>query len=170
MDKTTSVTVKNWKHPKKTDKQIVAKSDNRKLYLKNFKTRLPKLCTIGGHKCIKNIKICMRIGEGNGNPLQYSCLENPVDRGDWWAAVVHRVAQSQTQLKRISVHSWEQKHHIMRMVLSGKEGTGMESANLHGKSWFMSGRRIHGAYVCIKVICICVKSLKITRKMLKLRK
>ena len=26
-------------------------------------------------------------GEGNGNPLQYSCLENPMDRGDWWAAV-----------------------------------------------------------------------------------
>ena len=30
-------------------------------------------------------------GEGNGNPLQYSCLENPVDRGAWWAAV-HKVA------------------------------------------------------------------------------
>jgi len=26
-------------------------------------------------------------GEGNGNPLQYSCLENPMDRGDWWATV-----------------------------------------------------------------------------------
>ena len=38
------------------------------------------------------------LGEGNGNPLQYSCLENPVDRGAWWAAV-HRVAQSWTQLK-----------------------------------------------------------------------
>ena len=37
-------------------------------------------------------------GEGNGNPLQYSCLENPVDRGTWWATV-HGVAQSQTQLK-----------------------------------------------------------------------
>ena len=37
-------------------------------------------------------------GEGNGNPLQYSCLENPVDRGAWWAAV-HGVTQSQTQLK-----------------------------------------------------------------------
>ena len=39
-------------------------------------------------------------GEGNGNPLQYSCLENPVDRGAWWAAV-HGVAQSWTQLKRL---------------------------------------------------------------------
>ena len=37
------------------------------------------------------------LGEGNGNPLQYSCLENPMDRGAWWATV-HRVAKSWTQL------------------------------------------------------------------------
>ena len=36
-------------------------------------------------------------GEGNGNPLQYSCLVNPVDRGDW-QATVHGVAKSQTRL------------------------------------------------------------------------
>ena len=35
--------------------------------------------------------------EGNGNPLQYSCLENPMDGGAWWATV-HEVAKSQTQL------------------------------------------------------------------------
>ena len=34
-------------------------------------------------------------GVGHGNPLQYSCLENPMDRGAWWATV-HRVAKSQT--------------------------------------------------------------------------
>ena len=34
-------------------------------------------------------------GEGNGNPLQYSCLENPIDRGAWWAAV-HGIAKSST--------------------------------------------------------------------------
>ena len=34
-------------------------------------------------------------GEGNGNPLQYFCLENPMDRGVWWATV-HRVAKSRT--------------------------------------------------------------------------
>ena len=34
-------------------------------------------------------------GEGTGNPLQYSCLENPMDRGAWWA-VVHRVAELDT--------------------------------------------------------------------------
>ena len=43
-------------------------------------------------------------GEGNGNPLQYSCLENPVGRGAWRASV-HRVAQSQTGLKRLSMHA-----------------------------------------------------------------
>ena len=36
-------------------------------------------------------------GEGNGNPLQYSCLENSMDRGTWWATV-HGVAKSWTQL------------------------------------------------------------------------
>ena len=41
------------------------------------------------------------IGEGNGNPLQYSCLENPRDGGAWWAAI-YGVAQSQTRLKRLS--------------------------------------------------------------------
>ena len=41
------------------------------------------------------------IGEGNGNPLQCSCLENPRDRGAWWAAV-YGVAQSRTQVKRLS--------------------------------------------------------------------
>ena len=44
------------------------------------------------------------MGEGNGNPLQYSCLENPRDRGAWWAAV-YGVAQSQTQLKLLSSSS-----------------------------------------------------------------
>ena len=41
------------------------------------------------------------IGEGNGNPLQCSCLENPRDGGAWWAAI-YGVAQSRTRLKRLS--------------------------------------------------------------------
>ena len=44
------------------------------------------------------------IGEGNGNPLQCSCLENPRNGGAWWAAV-YGVAQSQTRLKRLSSSS-----------------------------------------------------------------
>ena len=43
-------------------------------------------------------------GEGHGNPLQYSCLENPMVRGAWWATV-HGVAKSQTQLKQLSMHT-----------------------------------------------------------------
>ena len=43
-------------------------------------------------------------GEGHGNPLQYYCLENPMDRGAWWATV-HGVAQSQTRLKQFSRHT-----------------------------------------------------------------
>ena len=41
---------------------------------------------------------------GHGNPLQCSCLENPMDRGAWWAAV-HRIAKSVTQLKQLSTHA-----------------------------------------------------------------
>ena len=43
------------------------------------------------------------LGGGHGNPLQYFCLENPTDRGNWWATV-HGVTKSRTRLKRLSVH------------------------------------------------------------------
>ena len=60
------------------------------------------------------------IGEGNGNPLQCSCLENPGDRGAWWAAV-YGVAQSRTRLKRLSSSS---------MVLQRPHQTSQESLKL----------------------------------------
>ena len=49
---------------------------------------------------------CMHacIGKGNDSPLQYSCLENPRDRGAWWASI-YGVAQSRTRLKRLSSSS-----------------------------------------------------------------
>ena len=40
--------------------------------------------------------LCLTVAEGNGTPLQYSCLENPMDGGAWWAAV-HEVSKCQTQ-------------------------------------------------------------------------
>ena len=46
--------------------------------------------------------------EGNDNPLQYSCLEKPMDRGAWWATA-HGVAKSWTQLKQLSPHSQADK-------------------------------------------------------------
>ena len=44
-----------------------------------------------------NCNCCLRVREGNGNPLQYSCLENPMDGGAWWAAV-HGVSKSRAWL------------------------------------------------------------------------
>ena len=62
-------------------------------------------------------------GEGNGNPLQCSCLENPRDRGAWWAAI-YRVAQSRTRLKRLSSSSrvWDRRRqwHPTPVLLLGK--------------------------------------------------
>ena len=50
------------------------------------------------YDCDNHFTMCMYIsGEGNGTPLQYSCLENPMDGGAWWAAV-HGVARSRTWL------------------------------------------------------------------------
>ena len=70
------------------------------------------------------------IGEGNGNPLQCSCLENPRDGGAWWAAV-YGVAQSQTRLKWFSSMAFHitvcyVAHHggnISRQKLQGQFGT-----------------------------------------------
>ena len=44
------------------------------------------------------------LGKGHGSPLQYSCLENPMDRGAWWA-IVHGVTERWTQLKQLSTHA-----------------------------------------------------------------
>ena len=59
-----------------------------------------------GHDWVASLSLSC-IGEGNGNPLQCSCLENPRDGGAWWAAV-YGVTQSQTRLKRLSsrIYSW----------------------------------------------------------------
>ena len=48
-------------------------------------------------------------GGGHDNPLQYSCLENPMDRGAWWATV-HGIAQSRTRLKQLSTHACNVLH------------------------------------------------------------
>ena len=55
----------------------------------------PGLSNLNKALFVKHLTQCL--GEGNGTPLQYSCLENPMDGGAWWATV-HGVAQSQTRL------------------------------------------------------------------------
>ena len=56
-----------------------------------------------------SIQVDTEIGEGNGNPLQCSCLENPMDRGAW-KAMVHRVAESQRRLKRLSTQAYRYRN------------------------------------------------------------
>ena len=55
--------------------------------------------------------------KGNGNPLQYSCPENPMDRGAW-QATVHRVAKSQTRLKGLRTHAHRQSLFLKNIYLA----------------------------------------------------
>jgi len=58
------------------------------------------------------------LGDGYGNPLQYFCLKNPMDRGAW-QATIHGVTKSQTQLKRLS-RAWHSKRalkHLKKSIL-----------------------------------------------------
>ena len=73
-------------------------------------------------------EIDIKIREGNGTPLQYSCLENPMDGGAWWAAV-HGVAKSQTQLSdftfNLHFHALEKEMATHSSVLAWRiPGTG----------------------------------------------
>ena len=61
------------------------------------------------------------IGEGNGNPLQCSCLENPRDEGAWWAAI-YGVAQSRTRQKRLSSSSRSMNHLAHPAQKMGSQG------------------------------------------------
>ena len=61
------------------------------------------------------------IGEGNGNPLQCSCLENPRDGGAWWAAI-YGVPQSWTRLKRLSSSSSSQTYTVNVLHQIGESG------------------------------------------------
>ena len=73
------------------------------------------------------------IGEGNGNPLQCSCLENPRDGGAWWVAV-YRVAQSRTWLRRLSSSS--SSISLIKLILWLKSSTGKRQAeDIVGKVW-----------------------------------
>ena len=79
------------------------------------------------------------MGEGNGTPLQYSCLENPMDGGAWWAAV-HGVAKSQTRLSDFTFtfhfHALEKEMATHSSILSWRipgtvEPDGLQSVGSH---------------------------------------
>ena len=64
-------------------------------------------------------QFCIRLGEGNGTPLQYSCLESPMDGGAWWAAV-HGVAKSRTRLSDFTFTYWRRKWQPTPVLLPGE--------------------------------------------------
>ena len=83
--------------------------------------------------------LSIKVGKGNGTPLQYSCLENPMDRGAWWAAV-HGVAKSRTQLSDFTLtfhfHALEKEMATHSSVLAWRipgtgEPGGLPSMGLH---------------------------------------
>ena len=78
-------------------------------------------------------------GEGNGNPLQYSRLENPMNRGAWWA-VVQRVAKSRAWLKRLNTHTHSPSPHWP--ILNWSLGSVMVDRHAH---WSLQS-------LCLKVL------------------
>ena len=77
-----------------------------------------------------------RIGEGNGNPLQCSCLENPRDGGAWWAAI-YGVAQSWTWLKQLSSSSIKRPRTMRQQSLVTEEKL----------FWWRNGLRVKVAWI-----------------------
>ena len=126
--------------------------------------------------CLTLMSFSMHNGEGNGDPLQYSCLENPRDRGAWWAAV-YGVAQRWTQLKWLSSSGSQRYGCRMNKVLAwcgwigwlgifDEEGLG---DNLRKLYWFPSTiskdfccsslkRSLH--FLKNLLICLCQVSVR----------
>ena len=80
---------------------------------------------------------------GHGNPLQYSCLENPMDRGAWWATV-HTVEKTRTRLKQLNTHTHTQHKQLMTdMWISSLNGKAANEGFLNGYSeWDIQFKKI----------------------------
>ena len=96
------------------------------------------------------------IGEGNGTPLQYSCLENPMNGGAWWAAV-HGVAKSQT---RLQLH-----FHFSLSCIGEGNGNPLQCSCLEnprdGGAWWAAIYGVAQSWTRLK--CLSSSSLPITR-------
>ena len=99
------------------------------------------------------------IGEGNSNPLQCSCLENPRDRGAWWAAV-YGVAQSQTRLKQLSSSSSSSRH--IDKILGKKLSQG--DGRIYSENWKILRKRIKDNTKKLKdTLCSCFGRINIVK-------
>jgi len=98
------------------------------------------------------------VGVGNDNPLQYSCLENPMDRGARHTTV-HKVAQSWTQLKRLSMHTHISK--VMLKILQARFQQYVTWELPHVQAGFREGR---GTWDQITNICWIIEKPSPTKK------
>ena len=96
---------------------------------------------------------CMHtcIGEGNDNPLQYSCLEILRDRGAWWAAV-YGLAQSRTRLKRLSSSSSTSPHSYVTVL--GMCARSVVSDSLLPVDYGPPGSSVHGIFQALEWVTI----------------
>ena len=97
----------------------------------NNQNKKLKITIVTQSLIVENYLHDSNFGEGNGTPLQYSCLENPMDGGAWWAAV-HRVAKSRTRLSDFTftfhLHALEKEMATHSSVLAWRiPGTGEPS-------------------------------------------
>ena len=86
--------------------------------LKNFPYFIV-IHTVKGVGIVNKAEVDVFLGEGNGTPLQYSCLENPMDGGAWWAAI-HGVARSRTRLSDFTFTRWRRKWQPTPVFLPGE--------------------------------------------------
>ena len=66
--------------------------------------------------CVRSLGWEDPLEKGHGNPLQYSCLGNPMDRGNW-RATVHRITKSWTQPNRLSIQACKSDNKVIKVVL-----------------------------------------------------
>ena len=106
------------------------------------------------------------IGEGDGTPLQYSCLENPMDGGAWWAAV-HGIAEGWTQLSDFTFtfhfHALEKEMPTHSSVLAWRipgtgEPAGMLSMGSHIFGGFTDNNRL--LLKCVQAYCLAMGGIK----------
>ena len=123
----------------------------------------------------KKIYLQYTLGEGRGIPLQYSCLENPIDGGAWWAAV-HEVAKSQTRLSDFTFMHWRRKWQPtpvffpgesqgQRSLVGGHLWGHTESDTLKRCSSSSSSSSIPGEHYL--TICTCLAKMCISYQIIK---
>ena len=95
------------------------------------------------------------IGEGNGNPLQCSCLGNPRDGGAWWAAI-YGVAQSRTRLKWLSISSSSRKPGLLQSMRLQRLGHNLVTKQQHRT---VSARSKQSIYVSCFIVVVFITLL-----------